>query len=369
MVQKKPLKKLVLYIDFMKSVDEMGAYSNLYQPFITAFATLGDEGVKIATTLSNELATKMSLAEAKGNVQLRNMEYKSLVENFNWTRAQHEAWSKDDALKRDSMNAADYILSSSVFDMIEGGDITTASGERLKKHNVAIKTVIEDAFNHFEGKMSKGAITAGLKLAMDNAGKSFAFNDIAMLSKGLGQNITSMEMGGYMSLLRGWSSDWINMNPQLRQAVKTYIQDGTLPDEEMVKTGQAPDIDLIKKMAQTYSPTGDYMNYYSLISTIPGFNALYKDENGLTLPTMQGTEDIIRPFGGYGFVKGQYNYNPYERIQILNQLKNKAGEITSGNLWDASYRSEIMSPEEYKTLINPEEYNNKGKLPKNAFLK
>lgn len=99
------------YIDFMKSVDEMGAYTNLYQPFITAFATLGDEGVKIATTLSNELATQLEISGKKNEAVFKALEYQTLqqdlknlkqtytMNDFNYKVLQEKYATEKDALK------------------------------------------------------------------------------------------------------------------------------------------------------------------------------------------------------------------------------------------------------------------------------
>ena len=77
------------YINFMKSVDEQGAYANLYQPFITAFATLGDDGVKIAATLSDELMTKIALSGKKDEALFRAVEYERLQQDLKGLKQQY----------------------------------------------------------------------------------------------------------------------------------------------------------------------------------------------------------------------------------------------------------------------------------------
>jgi len=367
-------KDVLAAVDFMQIANQMGAYTNLYQPFISAFVTLGDDGVKVANTLSTELAQQLQVVEQKGIAPLRNIEYKALATDYYWTRDKFDSWIKDEALRRDSMEATDYILNSPTFDLIEGGDITTASGERLKKHNIAIKTVVDNAFEHFGGKISKGAITAGLKLAMDNSGKSFKFNDLALLSKEAGQGITDMELEAYMSKLRGLSSGLMNMNDRLKGAWRNYVSKGTLPSKEEFEAGLAPDPELVKDMAKIYGPGGTYMNYYALVSgMMPGvFGTTTKrpidkndpDSQLMNLP-VEGLEDIYMPVGDYGIVKGDYHYNPYDRIALNKKLKEEKNKITSGSLWENAYSSDkpYITSEEFKLLTAPKV------LPENAFLR
>jgi len=65
-----------------KIMRQTDAYNQLYQPYITAFATLGDEGVKVANTLSRELAVRTDTLEKKAEVPFKEMEYKANLMNY-----------------------------------------------------------------------------------------------------------------------------------------------------------------------------------------------------------------------------------------------------------------------------------------------
>ena len=83
------------------------------------------------------------------------------------------------------------------------------------------------------------------------------------------------------------------------------------------------------------------MQFYSLVSgMVPGFSTIGKrqyDNETLDLPTLQGTEDIIRPFGTYGFIKGDYQYNPYSVIKLQQRLKKRQEDIQNENLYNNVY--------------------------------
>lgn len=81
--------------------DQMGAYQNLYQPFITAFATLGDDGVKVANTLSRELGDKMSMLESKAQVPSMALEYANNVLSYQSNVSEYTQLKEDRQKKKD----------------------------------------------------------------------------------------------------------------------------------------------------------------------------------------------------------------------------------------------------------------------------
>ena len=57
-----------------KTANRLEGYSKLYEPYITEFAKLGDEGVNIANTLKSRMDSAMKIEEFRGEIPAKQME-------------------------------------------------------------------------------------------------------------------------------------------------------------------------------------------------------------------------------------------------------------------------------------------------------
>src|SRR5690606_16355347 len=219
-------------MNLYRSMDRMGALSNIYQPYISAFATLGEDGVRIADSLSKELGTKLAIEEGKGNLPFRELQLKNLQLEYDWNKDKYVEWNNEVTKNKEIAEITDYIMGNDLFGEIEGGDVTTWSTQKLADFNAKQKAVIQDAYNKFEGRVSEGTVAKAFKMAMDLTGKSFKYTPHEYNQTNSGFGLTELDMQSYLSNLRAWSQQWINMNPQLRRAVKDYLQSGTLPSKD-----------------------------------------------------------------------------------------------------------------------------------------
>ncbi len=93
------ISKATLNLD--KILQQTTATENIYRPYITAFATLGDEGVKIANTLSRELEAKKELYEKKADIPFKELEY----ENAMYQKVQNKMQLMSGAITLDNLKS------------------------------------------------------------------------------------------------------------------------------------------------------------------------------------------------------------------------------------------------------------------------
>lgn len=312
-----------------------------YEPFIQAFSVLGEDGIKIAKTLTDELASKIMLEEQKGQIPFKQLEYDNLKMNFDWNKDKYNSWLKDEKLRQDSFTASEYIMNSQVFDLIEGGDITTWRGDRLKKHNIAIKSVIDDAKKHFGENLSESAILTGLKLAMDMTGKSFKFVE-KQPTGGLGDSgFSDMEFGFMKGNLQQWSARWNQLDDATKVNFREYMKNPVKfkennPEFNTSEMG-------FEEMYEIYKPGGTYAQYWTILSGVnPSFNkmAVQSVDQAPRLMTSEGKEnqptiqmnmpfsdaEIIRMKDANSFIHNDFMWNPQ---WLSNYAQKKADEWQS----------------------------------------
>ena len=65
-------------LDMLGNLSRQKSWSTLYQPFITTFSQLGDDGINVAKTLTNDLSTKISQLKDEMEIPFKQMEHAKL---------------------------------------------------------------------------------------------------------------------------------------------------------------------------------------------------------------------------------------------------------------------------------------------------
>lgn len=90
-------------VNLQKLLQQKNAYSNLYSQYITAFAQLGDEGLRIANTLSKELSEKQQLIDEQYRIPIELLKYQNtLLQQAQFYQQYIEGNIKIDTLKKDA---------------------------------------------------------------------------------------------------------------------------------------------------------------------------------------------------------------------------------------------------------------------------
>lgn len=295
------------FIDFMKSVDEMGAYTKLYQPFITAFATLGDEGVKVATTLSNELATQLDLASKKDEAIFRNLQYKQLKQTYEWDRAQYDKFITDTKFSQDSMKAASYINKSKSFSEMLPETVDYNDKNALNRYMIAENTALQEAKQLAKQDgvtIDDDAFLAGLKLAKDWSGKGFKYIIDPSKYGTSTSPFSGMERDYMLGEMQRASWRYNHLSPDFKRNLTLFMNDpikNANLREDLISgtppvTGKSAE-EAFGELYEMYKPEGRYAQLWSMASaTIPGFNDIKLTDIGRTsLYKSSGEEEFPTP--------------------------------------------------------------------------
>ena len=351
-------------------ISKMEALTGLYQPYIQAMSVLGDEGIKLSNRLTEELANKLTIEEQKGQIPFQELQYKKMSLELNWNKDQYDSWMKDEKLKRDSLTASDYIMSTDLFNSLPAGEQNVWSKSERNKYTAMYNAIISQAEKNFGGKLSKSAILSGMKLAMDYTGRKFTFDELKPMSgSGSGSGLSKADVMGYVGTLQSWSQLWQNMNSGLRGAVQRYMREGVLPSKDDANLGEGVTPEAVQELAKIYKSDGQYQELYSLALGMGIIKNDYAtrdigDGNKLRMPS--NYLDIIRPYMSTGFMNDAYDWNSYELTKIKNQMSGRIQGLIDGSNFNATGDATkwLMTQEEYEKLIH-----NSDTLPKEFFEK
>ena len=333
----------------VRSMDRMGALSEIYQPYITAFATLGEDGVKIANSLSRELATKLELESRRGDLPFKDLQYQSMLLSHRFDKQKMTDYMTDRELNRQINEASDWVISESKqFPLIKGGKIISNDPKKLTEYNNAFNITLQELKSKFSNA-NDGVLTEAINLAMAKTGKSFTFNeDIYDLEKlrlaamkGQFKGFAPFEVQTYVSFLSGWSDKWRRMDKGYKENLQGYMRGSYTPVDDNEKARLEDD----RKIYEANGLYNQYMNTMALID--PTFMQTIKQKLGkkigetdisgevevpmdnLILKQMGilSTKNIIRTLTSDGFSTGNYKYNPetFERESLL--FEEKMGQL------------------------------------------
>lgn len=99
-----------------KVLQQTEAYETLYRPYITAFATLGQDGVNIANTLSRELESKKETLEKRGEIPLREMEFKRSLLDYQANSLKYRQMADGMRREQEYIDVNNLIVNSSNFE-------------------------------------------------------------------------------------------------------------------------------------------------------------------------------------------------------------------------------------------------------------
>lgn len=351
--------------------DKMGAYQNLYQPFITAFATLGDDGVRVANTLSKELSDKMSMLESKAQVPQVALEYANNVLAYQTNVAEYTQL-KEDRLKKKDIESVQQAMTDNdglSFWKIPKGhrDLILGTGygdSQIKDYNKKINetiTVLSGQFPNMDRNIITEAVTRmAAQYGMTVAGKQVDNSmDMARLN-------ASMKMERDASLYEAvsfarqfssevgkWSEDFKDV---LRQWRDGRLQTGPMEITDDVWKGDYSGTGLSganvtipwERIHRALQDMTKFNKATSIISSMsPDFYNIKEEStsSGQKYQSVSVYPEILRSRRPGSFLDEDYAYNPYLRDMILNAQKKEMEDLTSlkGNLFKSGYNNNIYN--------------------------
>ncbi len=341
-------------INLFGYMQKQKALLGTYEPFIQAFSLLGEDGVRIAKSLTDELGNKIAMLEKEGQIPFMQMEYDKMAFDMKWDKKKFEAWVENENFKRESIKASDYIIDDPLFTDLPAGEQIAWSPKEKAAYSAKYNTIIENTMK--KSGLSRTAVIAGMKLAYDYSGRSFKGYELEprFYGGGSGSDSSKLDVISYLGTLQSWSENWQNMNPVLRRAVQKYMQSGVLPSKDEI---EGIDPQTVKDLADIYKPDGKYQELYTAALGMGLIKNDFEDrliegtDKKMRMPS--NALGIVRPYKSTGFMYDQYEWNPYELKKLQAQLNKQIQEITNQSNFNASQDATkwYMTEEEYNNLM------------------
>jgi hypothetical protein len=340
-------------LNLYKSMDRIGGMMNLYHPYIAAFSTLGEEGVRIANTLTKELGDQVALEEQRGNVDFKAQQMKDMRLNHEMNKFKFDKMIEEADRNKQIYEMADYIASNPLFDQIESGNVKTWKTSKHAAFTAAQNAIFQDTYKQFglewatdEGKRNHGTVLAAFNMAMNMAGKSFTFDEAdPHYTKPPDPLISPMDIHNASSFLQTATAEWENMSNEMRNDTKKLMRGEAAP--ELKEKYSKQELDLLERMAETFRSGGLYNKNFMLMKMVdPTFGKVkkdyltYTDKEGkeqktsqmYTAPVNSAYSDIMIPSSLSGFEDGLYEYMPYNIRKQKKLLQGQIEDLSKGSL-------------------------------------
>lgn len=337
-------------LNLVNVYDKIGAYQNLYQPFITSFATLGEDGVKVAATLSQELGDKVANLEKKGFAPMKELEFERIKQEWSSNDLQLRIASENYQNKKDISKVAEYMMDNDLMLHIPGGKITSYNRGEWVKFNAARKAVIDDAKKQF-GDLSDNVIGPAFELAQQYLGNEFHFiekppEDGSMSASmqyemiGLPQDLMFMQQMSYK---------WNNLTDETRQLLKKHMKD---PNNTEISDNNQLGKEVLE-LANIFDANGAYQQAYlrakSFLKGTKGIDfdkySKKKIDTGdgyYDVTFVDNYTDIIRPYGPSAFANETFIYNDATTKKVKEKLKLSIDKLNSKNSFEG-YSDDVFS--------------------------
>ena len=324
------------------------AYDNLYLPYISAMATLGEDGVKIAGTLSKELATHKERLDKTGAVAKEELEYRAALQTYNWNTDKISEWNNQVQKDRDLAKAYEAVNDNEVFNAIPVGKQEIYSKKKLNAYTAqvaAVKKAIKEQFPN----LTDAAIAMAINKSLADSGRSLTYNELdgaraaelGMRTSAKGEPsffdpaTVNMAASTAKNLTRDYQNMWFGgVDKELQNAVKVYVKTGQLPVDAEGKVNEGMKFRVLQYY-ENFKPGGTFDNAQDILK---GFYASTgKDWMGLKskgkgIPSVpEDLQDVMRYNAPGGALEWNLSYHPFWTEQALQKKQTDLEKNTSGN--------------------------------------
>jgi hypothetical protein len=339
------------------------SYSNMYQPFITAFATLGDEGVTIANSLSRELEGKQQLLEQKSKIplmqvqqEMEKIQYGRTIQEYRMNEEEYEQYKKQLRINSDVQQLEGIIRSLPEYNNMP---------DQTQVHSSQKLAVFNKAKNDVISKTLQIAKERGLNVNEDVAGLAFK----STLSADKKSILSELKPSDYpVSEQAQASATYKNMYDNYKILMETAtnkysnVYNSAIEDEESllirgaleklrdannggrINASKAYELMEAEQMTREeynalFNPTNGFYTLFGpgglydtaqnwMNQNVMGWNTM-TDKNGNKLPAVPDTENIMRYKGQGAAINwdGSWVHNPAEILRQRKIKQNEAKEL------------------------------------------
>lgn len=346
--------------------DSIGAYQNLYQPFITAFATLGDDGIKVANSLSKQLGDKIQSLENKANMPIVMSEYANTVMENGKSYMVYHQMQEDAARKKSIMTVQQAIVDNKDMSFWkipahpQNVIANSAFGQKaIKEYDRNIKETVNVLQGMFP-EMDKNVISEAVTRMATGYGMSLVSHqekpDATLAALNAKQKIQlQADVNKALFVARDFTDEFNNLGVDMKEAAKQYYLNGTLKKEtKKDKDGNEYEVAVFQdvmgkplevpwtRMQQLLVKMADYEWSRGVLSAHFGdkWNEVKtKELNGQTYTEASIYPEIMRIPYASAYLNQEYTHNPYQKKSLIKkqtQMIDKMMHTPLGNLYNNS---------------------------------
>lgn len=321
-----------------KVYDKMGAYQNLYQPFITAFATLGEDGIRVANTLSNQLGSEIDMLEKKAGIPMKALEFEVAKQEWEMNDIKIDEINREVQHNKDIAKVADYLMDNPLMDNIPGGEVTSYVRSDWIKYGASKKALMEDARQHFKDLgLSDDVLGKAFQLSQSYLGNQFHFINKPEMkaSVDMSGGYNDMRLQTDKWLMQQLTGKWNGVDSTTRKNLQKYM---TAPEGEKQQflPDNADERKLFLELVPLFDAGGAYMQAYGRVKGYYSSKGIdwdhIKKENkdGFGVVTyVDMDKDMIRPYGPMAFGHEKFTYNPATTSRFKKYLDTSLQKIES----------------------------------------
>lgn len=314
-----------------KIYQQTNAYENLYRPYITAFATLGEDGARIANTLSRELDAKKDTLEKQGDIPIRELEYQNAL----YTKANNKMKLISGELNLENLKS-DTETTNLLADMVD-----TEVGKQIFSFDVSTgKSSFNPRDMYLKLRKIYGDSPAFGKAWLllekhiyDHLQRYDSASMLRALKSGSGDNNNGEGLDNTVStysIMRSMTDKYGQLvnTPKYNYVRQAYIDQADIMDKKDSEIGSDPEVinaiqdsGIKKELSWLYNhfydSTNDeyYWKYADVLKGLTGIKQIKFDENIAVqgLPVPLDMSKLITKDGGW--------WNPYEEQKHYSQIE------------------------------------------------
>ncbi|MFA4916916.1 MAG: hypothetical protein WC974_09665 [Thermoplasmata archaeon] len=259
-----PSSDITQSLNLFSSLDRINKLNKAYQPYITAFSMLGEDGIRVAKAITNDLSTKIGVEQAKTEVPLKELQYKQLVDENTLTRNRIIDYNDAKAKNKQLQEVEDAISQSKIFQSIspieQQVDPTTTYGKRtIDEYTNMVNSLTSEIVQQFPN-LDKGILSKAIVMQLNAYDKSVKGKQerAINISNGGGNDngFTNYDWTDNLNKLRTMSQEWVSLDDDTIMELKKYATAKQTVDED---TGMPTNIpEKIKSLYETFKPGGAF---------------------------------------------------------------------------------------------------------------
>lgn len=349
-------------LNLAKYMQTQQALLGTYEPFIQAFSVLGEDGVKIAKTLTDELARTLVLEEQKSEIPYREEQYKQIVMANKFDKAKIDDWHKRVDREWRLLEVQDAALSSELWDNIQkvrANYNTNAGKTAIKNWQLNVENLKKELVAKFPNLNASdiGVAVESMIAQYDRGLSTEEYEPKVVGGSGSGSGFDPFAVDMAASFAEQFTATFNSLGQDMKEAVRIYQQDGYIPEKVINPlTGEPVKID--KDRVQTvindaikFMKAQDVLNYasgYKWFDKAETEVSLGVDKDGkplsskMNMPTIklrdQSTGNIMRVRTLPDLFNMRFDYNPHEKERLKKQQGAVIDGVNNSNVYSGNKR-------------------------------